>query len=734
MAQNTYVAQSGTWHRLKHIHAAVAGVWKSVRSGYVASGGSVAAVEFLVGNENGTAGSQVFIDQAGKYTVTAQGGAAPAPGPSWVVGAPAPYLNSIYFSNNGYVTASPIAGGYDFEEGDWTLEGLMYSNSTIAGVFFAKGNLGDTAIPVELYGSYSTGLRFFASLNVFWDVISEMPISPGGAFAAGTWFYWCVQRRGGMFSTFWSPAPYTTATRTDHRGPYYGKLKKNTAPMCIGDLFGDTGANNWEIGGCIGVRLTRGALYGDVTSYPVPAMPFTTTVPPVAVPGTWKKFFQRIAPDGSQSFYYTGGPQYFTVPEGHTGITVSGAAGGGGGSPGMGAGSFVYGSYGGSGGGAGGSTSSQFFNVSSGQQLTINIGYGGVGGIGKNNTTATNPGSPGGATTIPEIGLTLNGGGGAGSSPAYNSPAPVGVGGVPNGGNGTISALTANGNLGVAGYGGANQFSGSAAGGANGGSSGAGGPGAAGTANTGGGGGGGGNSPAVGAYGGNGGAGGYGFITISWTGTPAAAGSATFYGSSATSYFNVPQGKTSITVTAQAAGGGGAGGAGPSTTGTSGGGGGSGGFQAATAYAVTPGQQLAINVGLGGYGGGAAGPGGCGAAGQAGGVTSIAALGISLGGGLGAQGACTANPGGGGSPNGLTGNAGGGSAPGGAGANSPYGGVGGAGGADGGGSDSGGAGQPGQAHTGAGGGGGGAAHRTDQSRDSGSGGAGAGGIVIISWA
>ncbi len=329
------------------------------------------------------------------------------------------------------------------------------------------------------------------------------------------------------------------------------------------------------------------------------------------------------AAEQTVEFNYTGGYQYFTVPNGTYTLrmTVAGGAGANG-----------QGTNGGGAGGSGGQVTGTV-PVTPGQVLTLWVGEGGAsfGSGGRGNPSNDNwRGGSGGAFGG---GASGNGGGGGAASYVYlgGDVTLVGAGGGGGGGSGCI-----------AGYGGGSG-GGNGAAGSSGSGLGAGGggvadmpgtngrDGSAGTALGGGGGGGGGGYRAgdgagggyAGCGGGGGGGGGTSFAAAGVTATAvASAGNAqstngrisidlgpagtTQSFTSTTSgdyqYFTVPAGVTSVQVTV-AGGSGGAARSSPGYTGFPGGIGGSGGLVTAT-VPVTPGQVLSLWVGRGGQRGG----------------------------------------------------------------------------------------------------------------------------------
>jgi len=210
--------------------------------------------------------------------------------------------------------------------------------------------------------------------------------------------------------------------------------------------------------------------------------------------------------------------------------------------------------------------------------------------------------------------------------------------------------------------------------------------------------------------------------------------------------FVVPAGVKKLFLTGCGGGGGGGGGAADSNFHGGGGGGGGGGFMFRRACAVTPGQTLSVVIGAGGSGGAGGSSNSSGANGTSGGATTIAEVGIVLGGGIGGRGtrldlwANVGGPGAGGSGGGgdMTGSGGSGGvgnlSPGSA-ATMPFGGGGGGGLFGPGGVTAGwswaGAGTPSASY--GGGGGGGQASNIGAAGSGGIGGKGGNGILIIEW-
>jgi RHS repeat-associated protein len=379
---------------------------------------------------------------------------------------------------------------------------------------------------------------------------------------------------------------------------------------------------------------------------------------------------EPVTPDpGTQTFGFTGSPQWWTVPDGVTAVRVEmqGAQGG-------------NANYGGLGG-----RLRATIPVTPGESLQVNVGghpSGTAGGLGGGGSTSGSGTGGGGASDIRRQGLTVadrivvagGGGGGGGGASTVWSMGGAG-GGVLAGTGGTSSCWTGGGGTGgsqsVGGTGGASSGgSGSLAGGGA----------APGNAGGGGGyygGGSGGNGCSIGSGGGGGSSyvtsaatgvehdlgfnRGDGAVTISWPPTldePTlpASDSETFSSTGATQWWVVPDDVYAIQVDATGAQGGNA------TYG------GLGGRVSAT-VAVTPGESLQVNVG-GQPSGTAAGFGGGGASAvsgnRGGGASDIRRHGVTVadrvlvaagGGGAGANPSATWSKGGGGG--GLTGIAGG---------------------------------------------------------------------------
>lgn len=105
----------------------------------------------------------------------------------------------------------------------------------------------------------------------------------------------------------------------------------------------------------------------------------------------------------SRTAYLTSNNNSFTVPSGVNSVYIF-AVGGGGGSCGAYcttySGEGAYWQFYGSGGGGGGYVNSEYFSVSPGDKITVNIGPGGNAGAQSSNQSGTRPSNNGGSTTV----------------------------------------------------------------------------------------------------------------------------------------------------------------------------------------------------------------------------------------------------------------------------------------------------------------------------------------------
>jgi hypothetical protein len=164
------------------------------------------------------------------------------------------------------------------------------------------------------------------------------------------------------------------------------------------------------------------------------------------------------APPGSQTFYYTGSTQNFTVPNGKSTLSVKIWGAGGGSNRDAGAG--------GGGGYTGGNLS-----VNSGEVLTIYVGRGGLGGGDSTNETTSldsaatrlnggTGGWPGGGTGG-SPGSYGAGGGGGGYSGIFRSSTPLAIAGGGGGGGDDGGASAGGGSTAGGPYGGTQTAGGS---------------------------------------------------------------------------------------------------------------------------------------------------------------------------------------------------------------------------------------------------------------------------------